>query len=371
MKKFLVFLMTIVALLSCSKQPISKKTAKQYSDTILTLSNDLVSLSISMYGGAYTSFSFNDKQLNPLTFKLNTVQMPANNKNGAVFQGHFLCLGRWGSPTDGEIEEGVPHNGQATNSWWSVESKDKQNLMMSTYAPLDKMNVIRTINVSKTEPLFVVTEEVKNTMSVGRLNNIVQHATMGEPFLQRETIVNSNAAKGFMQSMSYPNPYKNEFTWPNGYADSLKTKIDLTSTNTDSSFVATHIFNDKYGWITASSPSKGLLIGYLWRTSEYPWLNMWNQVVDGKPWAKGLEFGTTGIGRSYQDLLAVNTSFYGRNSYEYLDAGQTVTKSFVCFMNKIPIDFKGVEQIVITNGTIVITCIDGIGNKEMKITDFK
>ena len=120
------------------------------------------------------------------------------------------------------------------------------------------------------------------------------------------------------------------------------------------SYVSTHIFADSIGWVTASSPKNGLLIGYIWKTSDYPWINIWNQVVDGKLWAKGLEFGTTGIGKSYQDLLSVDTRFHGRSSFFFLDATDTVEKSYIGFQLKIPSDFSNVSKVTFKDGVISI-----------------
>ena len=75
---------------------------------------------------------------------------------------------------------------------------------------------------------------------------------------------------------------------------------------------------------------------------------------DGKPYAKGLEFGTTGIGRPYQELLQVNTRFHEKNSFFYLDALECFEKSFICFQVRIPEGYKGVENIELKNEKIIL-----------------
>jgi len=94
------------------------------------------------------------------------------------------------------------------------------------------------------------------------------------------------------------------------------------------------------------------LVGYVWKTKDYQWLNLWQQWVDGKLWAKGLEFGTTGVGKSYQELLAVDTCFHGRSSFFFLDATETVEKSYISFEMEIPVDFKEVGSLNMGNGKI-------------------
>lgn len=356
-KSLIALIVLLVA--SCQPQGASDNSAENApppsrQDTLITLENEQAALSITLFGGAYLNFHLKSKPVNPLTWKLTPEQMPENNRAGAPFAGHFLCLGRWGSPTKGEIQAGVPHNGQATNSWWEKEQATAQKLVMTAKAPLDGMEIVREVKMDEKQPVFYVTEKITNTTSIGRLNNIVQHVTIGPPFLDTATLVDSNADKGFLQIFSYPDPHTLEFDWPNGYADSLRTPLNLRSSASQQSYVTTHIYNDPIGWLTATSPTSGVVLGYAWKTNQYPWANIWHQIEDGKPVAKGLEFGTTGIGRSYQELLATDTRFHQRNSFEFLDAGQTVSKSFVAFLLDVPADFKGVAKIELKNQKLYI-----------------
>src|SRR3546814_11782552 len=75
--------------------------------------------SVALNGGAVRDFHLkNGTSLNPLSFVMEPEDMPLNNRNGAPYQGHFLCLGRWGEPSDGERKAGVPNHGQAANLLW-------------------------------------------------------------------------------------------------------------------------------------------------------------------------------------------------------------------------------------------------------------
>ena len=326
--------------------------------SIITLGNSTTGARffIDLYGGAFTGFTLPESSVNPFSWRELPADMPKNNRNGAIFQGHFLCLGRWGAPTAGEIKAGVPHNGQPGNQLWQVISQHEgEFLHIGTHAPLDGVNAERLIYFDAVNAVCKVTGLVQSTLSAGRLYNIVQHATIGAPFLSASTIIDSNAKAGFMQHLSYPDPHQYEYRWPNGILDSQRTEVDLTSCSSPVGYVSTHLFEEPVGWITASSPECGLLIGYVWNSSEYPWLNLWHKMKDGKPYAKGLEFGTAGIGRSYQDLLAVDTRFHGKNSFFYLDAQESVEKSFFCFQVKIPADYRGVQTLSMQDGQIILT----------------
>jgi hypothetical protein len=96
-----------------------------------------------------------------------------------------------------------------------------------------------------------------------------------------------------------------------------------------------------------------LLIGYIWRTADYPWLNIWRHVANGKPLARGLEFGTTGLPLPFPVLIS-KPSIFGRPTFTYLDAGENATRSYAAFLLKVPRDFRGVDRLLYSGSQIVI-----------------
>ncbi len=100
----------------------------------------------------------------------------------------------------------------------------------------------------------------------------------------------------------------------------------------------------EFGWVTAATAAKGLLIGYIWKTSDYPWLDIWRNAQNGRPAARGLEFGTTGLHQPV-GILVSKGKIFGRPIYAYLDAGQTAPRSYAAFLFRIPRDYRGVERI--------------------------
>ena len=298
----------------------------------VVLSDKNIELKIDLQGGAIVDFRRTASTINPFSWKVNATDMPENNRSGAVFQGHFLCTGRWGSPTEGEMKAGVPHNGQASRDVWTVTEKTATSVKMKIKSPLDGIIVERKVSLIEGKNGFQVTESFTNYTSIGRLFNVVQHATIGAPFLNESTSIESNAQKGFMQHLSYPDPNKHAYNWPMAFMAPDADSIDLRRSDSPESYVSTHVFSDSIAWVSATSPAHQLTLVYSWNSADYPWLNVWQQRVDGRLWAKGLEFGTTGIGRSYQDLLRYDTSFNGQNSFVWLDAGEKITKSYSCFL---------------------------------------
>jgi hypothetical protein len=355
MKISFILLMPVLCLLACKKNDNTQKIKETPTDTIVNLRNENLQLTIDLYGGAFTSLTLNESQINPFTWQLIKSQMPENNKDGAVFQGHFLCLGRWGKPSAGEIVSGIPHNGEPANSLWQLQKNEQGQLQMKSDAPLEGLSVVRKIDIHTVSPILFVEESVTNNLNIGRIYNIVQHPTLGPPLLDTSLVVNTNAGPGFLQKHALPNPSAFSYNWPLAALDSLNTPLDLRQT-VNSNYVTTHVFEDSIdvAWVTAFSPTFQLILGYCWRTNDYPWLNIWNHFENGKPMAKGLEFGTTGIGADYETLLAQDTRFKGYNSFEFIDAGATVKKSYYLFMLKAPINTKNIEEIGINNNVLFI-----------------
>ena len=106
--------------------------------------------------------------------------------------------------------------------------------------------------------------------------------------------------------------------------------------------------------MTAASPSKGLLVGYVWKTAEYPWLSIWRNSVNGKPLARGLEFGTTGLHQPY-GVLVEKGRIFGRKLFDHLDAGESKTRSFTGFLAAIGRDFQGVQKVSTDDRKATIT----------------
>ena len=156
-------------------------------------------------------------------------------------------------------------------------------------------------------------------------------------------MVDANARKGFMLNSPMPNPEEPSVYWPEGLDEGMAVNMRrLVSDQAPS--VVVYVIDHEYGWTTATSPRHGLLLGYIWKTAEYPWFRAWRHVREGHPFAKGLEFGTTGPGTPF-GLLVEKGNIFGRPLFDYIDADETIGRSYVGFLAKVPGDFSGVESI--------------------------
>lgn len=319
----------------------------------ILIHNDTVNLSLDLNGGAITDFHLNSSGINPLSFCFSQDQMPDNNKNGAPFQGHFLCLGRWGEPSSGEKNAGVPFHGQFAAIPWEINTLRKNELIgMQAQSLLEGLTINRRIYLDQSNPLYLVKEKVANLNPLGRLFSMVQHPSLATPFLDNNIMVNCNATFGFDQ-IHYKEIQTHLLKWATLY-NPLTNSNPVYTTDAREDIVRSYIVAEQstYGWITAYSPSTNTLLGYLWPRKDYPWIHIWEHVEDGNLIYMGLEFGDTAIHQPFHKILATTTTLFGENTFGRIDSGELIEKQFVSFITEPPQNFSGINNIVINNGKL-------------------
>jgi hypothetical protein len=297
-------------------------------------------------GGSLTTFKLKNG-LNPLAWL-----GPADKDAKLRPMAHFLCLDRWGQPSPGELAAGVPYHGEATRVAWKSESPAQHETIMSAGLPMAGLDVRRRATLMGA--VLKVEETVTNRNKMGKVYNMVQHPTIGPPFLDERTLVDSNARRGFMQSSPMPTPEEPAVLWPQALREGRSIDMRML-TNDPLPNVVSYVVDEPLGWTAASSPTHSLVLGYIWRTSEYPWFNAWRHVDENKkPLARGLEFGTTGLHQPFGVLLEKGTIF-GRKLVSYLDAGESTTRTYIAFLATTPANWQGVQDVAYKDGVITVT----------------
>lgn len=332
--------------------------------TRLVLKGSVATAAFTLQGGGLVEFRLNESSVNPVNWEV-AQNSPPNKAEQPRPQGHFLCLDRWGAPSKSELAKGIPFHGEAPHVSWQIKqlpttNSNQMSAVMTCALPLAGIEVERNIVLETNSTAIVVIENVKNISRLGRLYNMVQHPTIAPPFLDDSTVVNSNAEFGFSQQGHIPDSKQEAHRWPqmrlgDEVADlSHFSAASLTGTSTEAnSDVSSFVFADdvKFGWVTAMHSKSRLLLGYYWRTADYPWLNIWRFRKGNSVLARGLEFGTTGYHQPFPILLKQH-KILGRGLYEYLDADETHARSYVAFVAPIPEDLHGVESISHSDGNI-------------------
>ncbi len=316
------------------------------------LENNKIILQVNLNGGAYFDFHLKDLPLNPLNWKADDPDQPP-------FMGHFLCFDRWGPPSEAEKANGFQHHGEVNTVDWKLceqhfQGKDIRKCTMQCHLPMSGLQLTRTIELPEDVPVFYVTENIKNLNKNGRIFNIVQHVTLGPPFLDRSTLFDNNTEKGFEDkedgSLNQEEPV---IQWPEAIHEGKQ--INLRQFHDEWPRVSSFVYGqkEKFGWATASNPGKNLSLGYFWETADYLWVNFWRSMQKGIPQAFGIEFGTTGLHEPFP-VVAKKGKIFGRNIYDFIDAGETISKSFSAFLCQIPGDFHGIENIEMDGSTFKI-----------------
>ena len=312
-------------------------------------------------GGAIVDFHLEKRPLNPLSWG------QEGESTEDRWMGHFVCLDRWGAPGDGEAANGMPFHGEASRVGWQVESgpKKKGDLIeadMSALLPMAGLEIERHVAMSSHSAFMSVTETVTNRNKLGRVYNMVQHPSIAAPFLSKATLIDCNGRQGFMDSSPLPNPEEPAVYWPQAIKDGVPLNMrrfpdadhaDMAADSGTIHDVVSYVIEEEYGWITACNPEEQLLIGYIWRTQDYPWVIEWRHLENGVPAAIGLEFGTTGLHQPPAVLVSKHQIF-GRRLFDYLDTGESARRSYGVFLGEIPSTYRGVARIVVENGTLTV-----------------
>src|SRR5215467_8756818 len=132
---------------------------------------------IDLGGGSIVDFHLAGGGLNPLRWL-----GPADANATLRPMAHFLCLDRWGQPSEAERRNGMPFHGEASRVLWkelsaSAAPAAKNLADISAYLPMAGLEIRRSIRLSASAAVFTASETVTNRNRLGRLYNMVQHAT--------------------------------------------------------------------------------------------------------------------------------------------------------------------------------------------------
>ena len=308
-----------------------------------TLENDVARLKFARQGGKISEFNYTPLDINPIHSRYR----------------HFICFDRWGPSSEEDQNLGIPFHGEASSRWWSlvtapVEQEDFHFMEMSVQLPIVKLAMNRRVWLSKDQAVYKIVEQISNQDTTAKIYNHVQHVTIGPPFLDETTIVDSRLTHGFEQYYPEAQTEIDSLTWPNVVLDGDSLDLRFHKTDVGPDHVVFSYLLDKeqeYAWVTASNSAQGLLLGYIWPLSEYPWLNLWMHRLQGGLDARGLEFGTSGLHQPFP-VIEEMESIFDQSLFETIAVDETITKTYFGFMAEIPTDYKGVEDVTFDDNRI-------------------
>ena len=109
----------------------------------------------------------------------------------------------------------------------------------------------------------------------------------------------------------------------------------------------------KFVFVTALHPEKRLLLGYLFRASDFPWVQSWEHYPSDGKLARGLEFSTQPFDVPRREAVQLG-SLFGAPSYRWLPAKSAIDSVFLMFYAKTPDGFTKVDDVRLENEQLII-----------------
>jgi len=275
------------------------------------------------------------------------------------YMGDFLCFPHFGPSSAAEFRLDLGQHGEAVAVEWKRDRVDSRPdgvaLVESADLPKTQFRVKRTIMLPSDTTLGYVEESVENMAPFDRPMQWVHHVTFGPPFLElNKTFVDASAAKSILregQSLA-------EGAWPR-----LRTAAGQD--------VDQRVFTGQTGtwlmdvskprvWFTIYNAEYRVLLGYVFESARNPWVLDWqeNQRAKHKPWdgkvvARAVCIGDSPFAMGLQHAVA-RGSLAGVPVFSWIGARETKTQSYAFFLAEIPIGFKGVAELRLLEGQLVI-----------------
>jgi hypothetical protein len=109
-------------------------------------------------------------------------------------------------------------------------------------------------------------------------------------------------------------------------------------------------------WFAAVNPKLGLMLAYVWRRVDFPWIGNWeeNYARKQKPWAgkaltRGMELANTPFPTALRNAVSMGT-FHGLPTYRWLPAKGEIELEYSIIYAAIPTDVLGVKNITRSRG---------------------
>lgn len=336
------------------------------------LSNDMLSLFVMAGGGHIAGLRLKGrKSVNPFWIPTwRTIDPWQYRRRDAAryggrllscISGHNLCLGAFGDPSPEEARAGLDTHGEASVVRWRCTGRKVSAKRVTFRYGCDlriaQMRFVRTIVLDAGSCVVRISERVTNAARRDVPFTMCQHVTFGPPFLEPGvTVFDLSATRG----QTFPGPVGNPqrmkssagFAWPNGPGQKGRVDLRRMGKGKNSDFAAV-LMDPKleHVWFSAVNPTQGLMIAYVWRREDYPWMGIWEERFarterpwNGKSFTRGMEFTNTPFPVGLRKSVDMG-AFQGRPTFRWLPALGTVSFNYSMLAMPVEPDCKGVARI--------------------------
>ncbi len=338
----------------------------------LTFANDKLEATISARGVALVDLELrgDPESLNPLW---NPIRMSRElgqaSRSNTGSMGSFVCVDGFGGTSQEEHAAGLPGHGEAQMQTFEIQESGKTGktgtITLHARLPLVQESFTRTFRMVDGENVIYVESALSSEVAFDRPISWAEHTTVGSPFLQSgvtlSSISGSRAQNRPYQGTGSPGAVRRlasgvNFTWP--LAPGLDGKLtDLTAPPEKAHYMdhATVLVDPALdlGWIATVNTARRLIIGYMFKREEYPWVQNWGNFPENGKFARGLEFSTQPYDESRR-LTVAKSGMFDAPTFRWLPAKSTIRSHFLLFYARTTDGFGKVVSVRLQNGHIVI-----------------
>jgi hypothetical protein len=341
----------------------------------LTLSNGSLELTVLPKGASMASIVLLDdgEKMNPLWNPVRLNRELGREAKPSSMTGHMICVDGFGPMSQEERQAGVPFNGEANAQSYEVHSRKEGSTTELTFSgklPIAQEAFTRTVRMVQGENVVYVESQLENLLGFDRTVNWGEHATVSSPFVEPGVTVfdlsgtrgrTDPARKAGQGPPSEPGNTPSlapdqEFTWPIAPGLDGKT-IDLRLTpgnpHNGDHFGTLMDPSRDLEWATVINTKKKLILGYLFRREDFPWMHTWIADPPTLKLVRGLEFATQPFPSSHREAVTKGP-IDGVPNYRWLPAKSKITTKFLMFYARVPDGFTKVDDVRMENGQIII-----------------
>ncbi len=300
------------------------------------IENDHLSVVVLVEGGHIAALTHRASGINPLwtppwpTMEPSTYVAAQHPEYGngsesrllAGIHGHSLCLDLFGEPSEAEALAGADVHGEAGVRAWTIAS-ETDSLKAQVTVPGASLEFSRTLRLDGDKLHFH--EVLTNLAKEDRPIAWTQHVTLGPPFLESGQTQFSAPTMREQDRQDDPRQHVN---------------LDRFTGSAKASGYTTHLMDParERAHFLAWSPRHQLLLGYVWRTADFPWLGTWEERRERSipPWnsvteTRGMEFGVSPFPESRRQMID-RARLFGTPTYRWIGAGERIEVSYYAFL---------------------------------------
>jgi hypothetical protein len=286
------------------------------------------------------------------------------------YMGHLLNFPTFGPPSAAEAANGLGNHGEALTREWKLDRTEADDeavvLWYSAHLPKTQYNVGRVLSLPADEQVLYIEEWVESLTDYDRPAMWVQHVTFGPPFVEPgKTVLDMSAKRGEVRpgGEETNSLAPGAVVWPNGRTwDGKPTGLRAMQPKAHAgTYVGYEMDPEReLAWFTMFHADYRALIGYVWRTADFPFMGDWQEngrntqlPWEGKVQARGMELGTTPFGGPIESVIREGDVF-GKPTVRWIPGRQRQVVRYVSFITEIQEGFRGVADVTVRNGRIEI-----------------